>query len=625
MVDFGMDLAACIIMFEKPMGIWAILEEESLFPKATDKSFEDKLKAQHLGKSPPFAKPQSKTDKNAHFAIIHYAGTVSYNVTAWLEKNKDPVNDTVVDTLKRGSNALMVHLWQDHPGQSAPPDEGKKKKKKGASKTVSSVYLVQLAELMATLHSTEPHFIRCLVPNTHKKPLEVEPPLIMHQLTCNGVLEGIRICMRGFPNRMLYPDYKMRYAILGAAEINSSGDNKTAVYALMDKIEFDRERYRLGHTLVFFRAGALAKLEEARDEIVNKLIRYVQGQCLQRIRFASFAKKRDQRELIKVCQRQFRKVMGMRDWGWFVIIQKTRPLIGMPNPEEELRQLEEKAKATYGQYKDALDVTAALEGELDGMRDNIEKLTKQLESEQGNLKVYTERQTKAATMKAECEMELAKAQKALASEEASRIEFAAEVKKHSGSIGVVKKDIEDIELAISKVEQEKTSRDHTIKTLNDEIAEQDEVINKLNKEKKHIAETQNKSNEDLISAEEKVSHLNSIKGKLESTLGELEGGLDKEKRNRANLEKEKRKIEGELKMTQDLVSELERAKREVESTITRKEQDIGAVSAKLDDEQSLVAKMQKNVKECQGRVEELEGELEAERQARSKAERQRSD
>merc|ERR1712066_919644 len=121
MVDFGMDLAACIIMFEKPMGIWAILEEESLFPKATDKSFEEKLKAQHLGKSPTFAKPQSKTDKNAHFAIVHYAGTVSYNVTGWLEKNKDPVNDTVVDILKQASNALLVHIWADHPGQSNPP------------------------------------------------------------------------------------------------------------------------------------------------------------------------------------------------------------------------------------------------------------------------------------------------------------------------------------------------------------------------------------------------------------------------------------------------------------------------------------------------------------------------
>merc|ERR1712121_78979 len=133
MVDFGMDLASAIIMFEKPMGIWAILEEESLFPKATDKSFEDKLKAQHLGKSPSFAKPQSKTDKNAHFAVIHYAGTVSYNVTAWLEKNKDPVNDTVVDNMKNSSNELLTVLWADHPGQSAPPEDagaGKKKKKK---------------------------------------------------------------------------------------------------------------------------------------------------------------------------------------------------------------------------------------------------------------------------------------------------------------------------------------------------------------------------------------------------------------------------------------------------------------------------------------------------------------
>merc|ERR1711902_439948 len=122
-------------------------------------------------------------------------------------------------------------------------DEGKKKKKGGGGKTVSSVYLVSLVELLATLYSCEPHFVRCLVPNTHKKPGEVEPPLIMHQLTCNGVLEGIRVCMLGFPNRMLYPDFKMRYAILGAAEIASSSDNKVAVRALMEKIAFPAEKY----------------------------------------------------------------------------------------------------------------------------------------------------------------------------------------------------------------------------------------------------------------------------------------------------------------------------------------------------------------------------------------------
>jgi myosin heavy chain 6/7 len=255
MVDFGMDLAACIIMFEKPMGIWAILEEESLFPKATDKTFEDKLKAQHLGKSPPFAKPQSKTDKNAHFAVIHYAGTVSYNITSWLEKNKDPVNETVVDIMKKATNELLVLLWIDNPGQSGAPipedKSGKKKKKGGSAKTVSSVYLVQLQALMSTLHSTEPHFIRCIVPNNHKQPGGVEPPLILHQLTCNGVLEGIRICMRGFPNRIIYHDFKMRYTILAASKVNANTEMKKAAQIILENTEgFDKEKYRLGHTKV---------------------------------------------------------------------------------------------------------------------------------------------------------------------------------------------------------------------------------------------------------------------------------------------------------------------------------------------------------------------------------------
>ena len=354
MQDFGMDLAACIIMFEKPLGIWSILEEESNFPKATDKTYEDKVKAQHLGKSPCMVKAKSATDPHAHFAIVHYAGTVSYNVTGWLEKNKDPVNDSVVDVLKRGTCELMKVLWLDHPGQSAPPDEGKKKKKKGGGKTVASVYLVQLAELMTTLNSTEPHFIRCIVPNTHKKPLETETPLIMHQLTCNGVLEGIRVCMLGFPNRMLYRDYKARYMVLGAEILATAGSDKEGVTGLMNKISFEAEKYRCGHTMVFFRAGALAALEEARDGIVLKLVRWMQGEVYGRVKRRLYQKKEDQRELMKVVQRNFRKYMSLRTWGWFVIIQKTKPLVGQENPEEELRKLEEQAVAKFGAYEEQL-------------------------------------------------------------------------------------------------------------------------------------------------------------------------------------------------------------------------------------------------------------------------------
>merc|ERR1719188_2875180 len=571
------------------------------------------------------AKAKSSTDPNAHFAIIHYAGTVSYNVTGWLEKNKDPVNDTVVDVLKRGSCELMKLLWFDHPGQSAPPDEGKKKKKKGASKTVSSVYLVQLADLMNTLNITEPHFIRCIVPNTHKKPLETECPLIMHQLTCNGVLEGIRVCMLGFPNRIRYCDFKSRYAILGAAEIASSSDNKVAVYALLDKIDFSRDRYRLGHTKVFFRAGALAALEEARDGIVLKLVRWLQGEVFGRVKRREFQKKSDQRELMKVIQRNFRKYMTLRTWGWFIIIQKTKPLIGQINLEDELRMLEEAADAKFGAYEEQLKTKARLAEENVLIQEETKALIKQLEAEQGNLSQYTDQQDRALKLKADFENQLVVAGQKLIAMEEERIAATADKKVLEGENVVIKKDMEDIELAIQKLEQEKTNRDHTIRHLNDEIANQDEVINKLNKEKKHAAEVSAKANEDLQTAGDKVDHLANIKSKLESTLDELEDSHNKEKRGRADIEKTRRKLEGELKVTQETVNDLERSKKELEAAIARKEKDLGGLSSKLEDEQSIVAKVQKTIKEIQARVEELEEELEAERQARAKAERKRSD
>merc|ERR1719483_97441 len=511
-VDFGMEAAACITMFEKPMGIWAILQEETLFPKATDKSFADKLQA-GLGKLPNFVKPQSKTDPNAHFACSHYAGIVSYNVTAWLEKNADPVNDTVVDVLKSGTNALMVYLWREHPGQPlvAPEeDKNKKKKKGGGGKTVSSVYLVQLNELMSILHATEPHFIRCIVPNTHKQPLMVETELIMQQLTCNGVLEGIRVCMLGFPNRILYADYKSRYAILGAKEIASSSDNKVSVKALMEKIQFPADKYQLGHTKVFFRAGALAFLEELRDGIVLKLVRWMQGQCFGVIKRKVYNTKNDQRELMKVIQRNFKKYASLRSWGWFIIIQKTKPLIGRINLEEELRILEEKAKGAYGSYKVQIDTKAQLELENVAIEEEKKALLKQLEAEQGNLGQYTERQAKASAAKADLEVQLVDSGNRLTNMEADRQQATLDKRALEGDNIVIKKDIEDLELAIQKLEQEKTNRDHSIRSLNDEIANQDEVLNKLNKEKKHIGENSAKSLEDLQVAEEKVEHLSKI-------------------------------------------------------------------------------------------------------------------
>merc|ERR1712110_294114 len=566
MVDFGMDLQACIIMFEKPMGIWAILEEESLFPKSTDKSFEDKLKAQHLGKSPPFAKPnraEDAPDPDAHFAIIHYAGTVSYNVTAWLEKNKDPVNDTVVDVIKKSqTNNLLLLLWADHPGQSAPPEEdskdGKKKKKKGAAKTVSSVYLVQLNDLVSTLNATEPSFIRCIVPNNHNKPLMVEPPLIMHQLTCNGVLEGIRICMRGFPNRILYPEFKQRYWILAKKELYSSEDNKTGAYALMDKVDFDRERYRLGHTKVFFKAGALAILEENRDELVMKLVSWFQGEAFGKMARVRYQTKYDQRDLMRVIQRNYRKYMMLRDWGWYILVSATKPMIGMRDVEGELGALEEQCNTVYGAYDEQVKTKERLMEENKKIKEEKKQLVAQLDSEQGNMGEYTERQASVSALKAELETELETRGKFLKQIEEERASASEDKKVMEAETNLFKKDIEDLDLAVQKLEQEKTNRGHTIRFLNDEISNQDEVISKLNKEKKHINESSSKASEDLQVAEEKSHHLDSVKSQLESTLDELEDSLTREKRSRTEVDKARRKVEGTLRVTQESVTDLER-------------------------------------------------------------------
>merc|ERR1712115_291968 len=151
--------------------------------------------------------------------------------------------------------------------------------------------------------------------------------------------------------------------------------------------------------------------------------------------------------------------------------------------------------------------------------------------------------------------------------------------------------------------------------MGDEVANQDEIVNKLNKEKRHVSESAAKSAEDLQAADDKVAHASSVVKKLASTLDELEGSPEKEKRGRAQVEKERGKVEGELKVAQEDLADLERQKRELEATLDRKDKDAAALMSKLEDEQSLVAKVQKSIKENQARVEELESELEAERQA----------
>ncbi|XP_071860535.1 myosin heavy chain isoform X15 [Bombus fervidus] len=632
-IDFGMDLAACIELIEKPMGILSILEEESMFPKATDKTFEEKLNNNHLGKSPNFLKPKPPKpgQQAAHFAIGHYAGNVPYNITGWLEKNKDPLNDTVVDQFKKSSNKLLVEIFADHPGQSGDAGggggaKGGRGKKGGGFSTVSSSYREQLNNLMTTLRATQPHFVRCIIPNEMKQPGVIDSHLVMHQLTCNGVLEGIRICRKGFPNRMVYPDFKLRYKILAPQAVTKLGaDPKKAAEAILEASGLDPDQYRLGHTKVFFRAGVLGQMEELRDERLSKIVSWMQAYIRGYLSRKEYKKLQDQRLALVVVQRNLRKYLQIRTWPWWKLWQKVKPLLNVTRIEDELAALEEKARKAQEAFEKEEKLRKELEEQNTKLVSERNALQRQLDGEKGSLSEYMEKSLKLAAQKADIESQLQDLNDRFKEEEDARNNLFQNKKKLEQEVAGLKKDIEDLELNLQKSEQDKATKDHQIRNLNDEIAHQDELINKLNKEKKNQGEVNQKTAEELQAAEDKVNHLNKVKVKLEHTLDELEDSLEREKKSRADVEKAKRKVEGDLKLTQEAVADLERNKKELEQTIQRKDKELSSLTAKLEDEQSLVGKLQKQIKELQARIEELEEEIEAERGSRVKAEKQRSD
>ncbi|XP_076163090.1 myosin heavy chain isoform X20 [Ptiloglossa arizonensis] len=631
-IDFGMDLAACIELIEKPMGILSILEEESMFPKATDKTFEEKLNNNHLGKSPNYLKPKPPKpgQQAAHFAIGHYAGNVPYNITGWLEKNKDPLNDTVVDQFKKSANKLLVEIFADHPGQSGDTGgggggKGGRGKKGGGFSTVSSSYREQLNNLMTTLRATQPHFVRCIIPNEMKQPGVIDSHLVMHQLTCNGVLEGIRICRKGFPNRMVYPDFKLRYMILAPAAMAAESDPKKAAQACFESIGLDPESYRIGHTKVFFRAGVLGQMEEFRDERLSKIVSWMQAYIRGYLSRKDFKRLQEQRLALVVVQRNLRKYLQLRTWPWWKLWQKVKPLLNVTRIEDELAALEEKARKAQEAFEKEEKLRKELEEQNTKLAAERNALQRQLDGEKGSLSEYMEKSLKLAAQKADLESQLQDLNDRFKEEEDSRNNLFQNKKKLEQEVAGLKKDIEDLELNLQKSEQDKATKDHQIRNLNDEIAHQDELINKLNKEKKNQGEVNQKTGEELQAAEDKVNHLNKVKIKLEHTLDELEDSLEREKKSRADVEKSKRKVEGDLKLTQEAVADLERNKKELEQTIQRKDKELSSLTAKLEDEQSLVGKLQKQIKELQARIEELEEEIEAERGSRVKAEKQRSD
>ncbi|XP_063161645.1 myosin-15 isoform X3 [Candoia aspera] len=628
-IDFGLDLQACIDLIEKPLGILSILEEECMFPKATDMTFKAKLYDNHLGKSPNLQKPRpdKKRKYEAHFELLHYAGVVPYNIIGWLEKNKDPLNETVVGIFQKSSNKLLASLFENYV--SADIDHsGEKKRKKGASfQTVSSMHKENLNKLMTNLRSTAPHFVRCIIPNETKTPGAMDPFLVLHQLRCNGVLEGIRICRKGFPNRVIYADFKQRYRILNPSAIPEDKfvDSRKAAEKLLGSLDIDHNQYRFGHTKVFFKAGLLGHLEEMRDERLAKILTLIQARARGRLMRIEFQKMVERRDALLVIQWNIRAFMVVKNWPWMKLFFKIKPLLKSAETEKEMANMKEE----FLKLKEALEKSEARRKELEEKQVSLvqEKndLLLQLQAEQDTLADAEERCDLLIKSKIQLEAKVKELTERVEDEEEMNSELTSKKRKLEDECSELKKDIDDLEITLAKVEKEKHATENKVKNLTEEMAALDETISKLTKEKKSLQEAHQQALDDLQVEEDKVNTLSKAKVKLEQQVDDLEGSLEQEKKVRMDLERAKRKLEGDLKLTQESVMDLENDKLQLEEKLKKKEFEISQMNSKIEDEQAIVMQLQKKIKELQARIEELEEELEAERAARAKVEKQRSD
>ncbi|XP_048482953.1 myosin heavy chain, non-muscle isoform X2 [Plutella xylostella] len=627
-IDFGLDLQPTIDLIDKPMGIMALLDEECWFPKATDKTFVEKLVSAH-SVHPKFMKTDFRGASD--FAIIHYAGKVDYSAAQWLMKNMDPLNENVVSLLQSSQDPFVCHIWKDAEivgmAQQAMTDtQFGARTRKGMFRTVSQLYKEQLTKLMATLRNTNPNFVRCIIPNHEKRAGKIEAPLVLDQLRCNGVLEGIRICRQGFPNRIPFQEFRQRYELL-TPNIIPKGfmDGKKACEQMIEALELDHNLYRVGQSKIFFRAGVLAHLEEERDYKITDLIVNFQAFCRGYMARRNYQKRLQQLNAIRIIQRNCAAYLKLRNWQWWRLYIKVKPLLEVTKQEEKLTQKEDELR----QIRDKLDtqMKRCQEYEQKFQQASAEKtqLAEQLQAELELCAEAEESRARAAARKQELEELLHDLEGRIEEEEERCNALQQEKKRLQLNIQDLEEQLEEEEAARQKLQLERVQCDAKLKKLEEDLALSEDTNQKLGKEKKILEERANDLSQALAEEEEKAKHLSKLKAKQEGAIAELEEKLLKDHQLRQEADRSKRKLETELQDVREQLAERRAQLDELQTVLTKREEELAAAVARADEEGALRAAAQKAAREAESALADAHEDLEAERAARTKAEKLKRD
>lgn len=287
-IEFS-DNRPCIDLIEGKLGILSLLDEESRLPAGSDDSFVQKLHANYgtKGKAFPYQKP--RFGKSA-FTVCHYAVDVTYDSEGFIEKNRDTVPDEHMEVLQLSTNpflgevlAAAVSLREKETAPKAAALPGQPRRGVGAANrkpTLGGIFKSSLIDLMNTIGGTNVHYIRCIKPNEAKVAWKFEGPMVLSQLQACGVLETVKISCAGYPTRWTYEEFAGRYYMLVHSSTWKQGSIRDVGLAILKKTipeeghpkdgqKDGKDKFQLGMSKIFFRAGMLAYLENLRTSRLN--------------------------------------------------------------------------------------------------------------------------------------------------------------------------------------------------------------------------------------------------------------------------------------------------------------------------------------------------------------------
>ena len=260
----------------KVTGIFSMVDEEISVPRGSDEGLLTKIIQRHDTKHPNMIKPKPNSCKNALkcFGVQHYAGPVFYNVTFFLEKNKDQLHPEIIGVLKTSSSAMFKDMFQEDSASASDKANSAKRltSTKAAAKTLGSQFKTQLNELMATLNATFPHFVRCMKPNDEKAGNLFNAGRMQDQLRYAGLVEVCRIRKQGFPVRRDHEPFFKRYRCIVILATNV----KELMAGMEEKGILKDGEWAIGRTKIFMRTKQAQEVELAREFALLSVVKAIQ-------------------------------------------------------------------------------------------------------------------------------------------------------------------------------------------------------------------------------------------------------------------------------------------------------------------------------------------------------------